>query len=352
MASNNLTSGRTNPIISNLLLTSAAANEGKYTFSKLGFAGFSLPNASYFKGQFAAIPLAQQFGDARVVGTGALKRNSGGTYVDVTRERAFDTTDYECIERAPKAFIDQLDIDRTGDDRIALLNMKMSRALQLTSAIFDDFEYDVCSTVFNTSSFSNATVVGLTGGVGTAWSAAGSSPAKDGVAVQNLLRARGAKADYAVISFDVLQTLRSHPETLGVWYRTSGATNAAPVLAADATLAFWAEKWGLSKGVHVVETMYNSANPASTAVLSEFVTGKVAFHCADGLSNAYSIGGGITANGLVSLAIVRESEYRGYEDPTTDPHGLQLVGKHSYALVTPYASAVYRPAYILTSVNG
>lgn len=352
MASNNQTSGRTNPIISNLLLTSANANEGKYTFNKLKFAEYLLDNPSYFKGQIAAIPLAQQFGDGRVVGTGVLKRNVGGSYVDVSRERTFDTTDFECVERAPVTYIDQLEIDRTGDDRIALLNMKNSRTLQLTSAIFDDFEYDLLAAVFNTSSFSNATVAGLTGGIGTAWNAAGSSPAKDGVAVQNLMRARGAKVDYAVISFDVLQTLRSHPETLGVWYKTSGATNAPPVLDADATLQYWAQKWGLSKGVHVAETMYNSANPASTASLSEFVSGKVAFHCADGLSNSYNIGGNITANGLVSLAIVRESQYRGYEDPTTNPHGLQLTAKHSYALVTPYASAAYRPAYILTSVNG
>lgn len=349
MASNELSSGRVSPILSDLLLTSAQSNQGKYTFNKVPCT-FTLDTASKFKGSFRAIPLKDQFGDGRVVGTGALKHQVGSKYYDLTRERAFDSVDYQCVHRAGLVNVWDTEEERTEDTSIAGLMMRASRATMLTAAIFDDFEYDFVTAAFNTSSFSNADATALTGGGGVKWSGAGSSPAKDGIAVKAIMRLRGAKVDCAFLSYDVALALCSHPETLGVWYKTSGATNAPPSVDMETMLGVWARTWGLKYGVHVVESLYNSANPASTAALTEFVSDKVAFHCLDGLHNSYQVSDTITANGLVSLAVIREKDYTGKEDRLINPHGTQLVGLHAFDIVTPYASAAYRPAYVITDV--
>lgn len=349
MASNELNLGRVSPILSDLLLTAAQSNQDRYTFSKLPCT-FTLDTASKFKGAFRSIPLKDQFGDARAVGTGVLKQQVGGKYYDVTRERAFDSVNFECVHRAAKVLVFDIEEERTEDTSIAGLQMRASKATMLAAAIFDDFEHDFVSAVFDTSSFSNSDVIGLTGGAAFKWSALGSSPAKDGLAVKALMRARGAKITSAVLSWDVANALCSHPETLGVWSRHSGTTLASPSVSMQEMLATWARLWDLPDGVHVVETMYNSANPASDAALTEFVSDKVAFHCFDGLSNSYQVSDTITANGLVSLAVIREKGYTGMEDRITDPHGTQLVGQHAFDIVKPYSAASSRPAYILTDV--
>ena len=351
MASTNITSGFDTRALRELLLTSAAANEGKYLFPKLPF-NYRLQDTSLFKGTVRAIPIVHQYGEGGAVTDGSLIRQAHSQYFDATRARSFDETSYECLERSAKVLVDQQEVDDTANTEIAGLRMRESRLLHLTSLVFDAMEYDSCSAIFNTSNFSNATAALLSGGAGVAWNAAGSSPAKDGIAIQNLLRARGAKADYAVCSFDVAQSLRIHPETLNVWYKTSGATNAEPIADMDFALSLWAKRWGLSKGLYCVEAMYNSANPASTASLTEYASGKIAFHCADGLSNTYNVGGNITANGQVSLMCIRTQEPQVLEDVTTDPHGLQFTLKHRFTFHTPYASAATRPAYIITAVNG
>jgi hypothetical protein len=173
------------------------------------------------------------------------------------------------------------------------------------------------------------------------------------VAVQNLIRAQaGGQADYAVLTWDVAQALRYHPETINVSRVTSGAASVSTtVRTMDETLALWAERWELPLGVFVVKALYNSANPANTASLAEFQTGKAAFHCAAGLKGAVQVQDNVDiAGGLVSLVNLQESGYRGYEDPQTNPHGIQLAAKHSYAYTAAGASAATRPAYIITGV--
>lgn len=349
MASGEITSGRMSPILSELLFSQAAANQGRYLHGKLPF-NFVLSDGSKFKGSFRSLPIKDTFGDGRAVGTGVLKHSTGAQYYDLTRERSFDSVDFECVSRAGLVKVFDDEEEHTADVSISGLRMRDSKAMQLVTAIFDDFEYDVVSALFSTSSYSNADATALTGGAGVKWSGAGSSPAKDGLAVKALMRARGAFIDTVVLAYDVALALCSHPETLGVWYKTSGATLAPPSVDMATMKETWARIWGV-KTVEVVDAMYNSANPASTASLTEFVSDKVAFHCFDGLTNTYQFGdSNVQANGLVSLACVREYSYRGFEDRIVNPHGTQLVGKHAYALVTPYGSAAARPAYVLTDV--
>lgn len=350
MASNDITQGRTTSLIlSDLLFSSAQSNKGLYTFNKVPCT-FTLNTASKFKGSFRAVPIKDMFGDGRVVGTGALKHQTGSKYYNLTRERSFDSVDFQCVYRAGLVEVFDEEEERTEDTSIAGLMMRDTRATMLTSAIFDDFESDFVGGVFNTTNYSNADATALTGGAGVKWSGAGSSPAKDGLAVKAIMRARGAKVDCAFLSYDVALALCSHPETLGVWYKTSGATNAPPSVDMETMLGVWSRIWGLKNGVHVVETLYNSANPVSTAALTEFVSDKVAFHCFDGLQSAYQVSDTITANGLVSLAVIREKNYTGYEDRIINPHGTQFVGKHAFDIAVPYTSAACRPAYIITDV--
>ena len=71
MASTNLTGGRVSPIISELLLSAAQGNAGRYLAPTLP-CNFRLRNGSLFKGALRTIPTAQAFGDSRVVGTSVV----------------------------------------------------------------------------------------------------------------------------------------------------------------------------------------------------------------------------------------------------------------------------------------
>ena len=356
MASTNLTSGRPDPRLTGLLGKAASGNAGKYVSEKLPI-HFRLTDASYFSGKVRSLPLNQVYGDARVVGTSALKRGPNGEYLNLSRERSFDEVSFECAERAARVLVDQLEIDRTQNVELAALNMRDSRAMQLNAAIMDDFEYDVVSNTFSTSVYQNSPVALLSGGAQVAWNAAGSSPAKDGVAARNLIRSQsGVKPTLGVITNDVLEALRYHPETLGVIMRgnaangLAAAATASAMLQDDEVLAVWAKLWGLKDGLFAVDAMRNSANPSAAGTLAEMAAGKVAFHCVDGLRiPATQVVENVEVfGGAQSILCVRESELRGYEDVTINPHGLQLTAKHSYDIVAPNALA----AYVLTSVLG
>lgn len=359
MASQNLTSGRPDPRITGLLGKAAAGNAGRYIANALpiNFNLASVGGAPYFRGYVRSLPLNQVYGDARAVGTDLLKRGPGQNYLNLTRERTFSETLFECAERSAKVLVDQIEIDRTDDDEIAALNMRDSRAMQLYSTLMDAFEFDVAANVFSTSLFQNAAVGALTGGVQIAWNEAGSSPARDGVAVKNLIRAQsGVRPSFACVSNDVVEALRYHPETLGVVLRgdatqgIAGAAVPAALLQDDEVLNIWARLWGLRDGLFKFDAMYNSANPAATGTLAEMASGVIAFHCADGLRvpPTQVVDNVEVFGGAQSILVLRESEMRGFENETIDPHGLQLAAKHSYDIIAPNALA----AYVLTDVLG
>lgn len=356
MASANLTSGRPDPRLTQLLGKAASGNAGKYVAEKLPI-HFRLSDASYFSGKVRSLPLNQVFGDARYVGTSALKRQAGGAYVDISRERSFNEVSFECDERSAMVMVDQLEVDRTANMELAALSMRDSRAIQLNSTLMDDFEYEIVSALFSTSAYPDAAVAALTGGAQVAWNAAGSSPAKDGVAMRNLIRtASGEEPTMGVITHDVLEALRYHPETLGIVMRGTVANGFAAgvvpsaLMTEDEVLSIWARLWNLKDGLFAVKALRNSANPAATGTLAELASGGVAFHTTNGLSNASQVVDNVDVmGGAQSILCVRESEFRGYEDAVVTPyHGLQLVAKHSFDIVAPNVNT----AYVLTSVLG
>lgn len=349
MASVNITSGRQSPVISELLIGAASGNAGRYIAGQLPCIFDLAPGK--FKGTLRTLPVAQSYGDKRAVGTGALKRQSGASYYDLTRERAFDETSFEAVERAAAVFVDEQDELRTLDEEISGLKMRQSRAMQLITSILDDFEYDVLSALFSTATYPDAAVSALTGGVQVAWDTAGSSPAADFVAVENITRAAcGDRPTFGVMSHDVLQSLRFNAETLNVKVVTSGAAPVArPIVKWSDVLEMWADRWELSDGLFVVDAMYNSANPGQSASLAEIISGKIAFHTSNGIKNASQVAENVDViGGVQSFLVLREQGYRGYEDATINPHGVQLAGKHSYTTAAPVTGG----AYILTAVNG
>ena len=356
MASTNLTSGRPDPRITGLLGKAASGNAGKYIADKLPI-HHRLTDASFFSGKVRSLPLNQVYGASTMVGTSALKRAPNGAYANVGRDRTFAEVSYECDERSAKVDVDQLEVDRTSNTELAALSMRDSRAMQLYAAILDDFEYEIVTALASTAAYPDASVAALTGGAQVAWNAAGSSPARDGVACRNLIRGvSGTEPSFGVVSNDVLEALRYHPETLGIVMRGTVANGfaAAAVSAAllrdDEVLTIWARLWGLRDGLFAIKAMRNTANPILTGTLAEMATGIVAFHCADGLQVPASqvVENVEVYGGAQSILCVRESSLRGYEDANIDPHGIQLVAKHSYDIVVPNANA----AFVLTSILG
>lgn len=357
MASAELSSGRVSPILTEALITAAAGNAGRRVVEVLP-CHFNLSDASEFEGSFRTLPLDQIYGDKRAMGTGFLKQGNNAPARDLTRERDFDTVAYACEAEAAKVFVGYRELKRTMNDRIAGINLRTSRALQLMSTFRDVFEYDGLSAVFNTTNHQNATVAALTDGAGVAWDSVGSSPAQDGGAVQDLIRAKtGGEAKWAVMTHDVLRSLQRHPETLEMVLKgdaTKGVAMVAgkPRASAGAVLNAWREHWELEE-LFVVKAMRNSANPGQAGVLAEMVTGKVAFHNSDAIKTAVQVEDNVDAlGGLCSIACIHEEQFVGREIPSDDPEGVWMLGQRSYCWVTPGASAAVRPSYILTSVNG
>ena len=91
----------------------------------------------------------------------------------------------------------------------------------------------------------------------------------------------------------------------------------------------------------------NSANPNQTAVLADMVTGKIAFHTANGLMNAQQIEKDVEIlGGVQSIVCVQEFAPRGYEFQMEDPVGVKIIAARSYDIVAPNTGG----AYILTGV--
>ena len=120
-----------------------------------------------------------------------------------------------------------------------------------------------------------------------------------------------------------------------------------PASALSDVLAKWADLWELKDGLFPVRAQRNSANSNQTAVLAEMVTGKVAFHTANGLMNAQQIEKDVEIlGGVQSVVCVQEFAPRGYEFQMEDPVGVKFIAARSYDIVAPNTGG----AYILTGV--
>lgn len=334
-------------------MTAAAGNAGKYIHDKLPC--YITVGPAAFNGKLRTIPVKDIYGDSRYVTGRGMERQSGQQYVDIGRERAFVDTSYECVEEAPKEFIDEVDEQRTANDPNGAYGLKLSKMMNLQSTFMDRKEYKVVSAVTDTATYPTATVAALAEGVQVAWNAAGSSPTRDYKAIRKITRtATGETPTWGVISHDVLEELRVHPETVNLrGDLTKGVAIARDTeLTVDETLMLWARRWGLVDGLFPIEAMYNSANPALAGVLAEMSAGKVAFHCARGIKSAVQVVQDVQVRGgLVSFAVIEESAAEAFQNPETNPRGTQMVLRGRYTTVTPLGDAK-KSAFVLSSVLG
>lgn len=307
-----------------------------------------------YSGYVNAYPLALHLGDANLTGTSGagIQRQSGSAYARPYAGHRVVQTAYACIERAVAVDIDEQDLMRAGAnvDRLRAAQIAPLWATTRLAA-----ERALIAKVFDTSTYLTATVAALTGGSGISWKAAGSTPTSDGLAMRKAVRdATGQAPDYGVISYDVLDALRYHPETLNAKVYGDTADGPAAVIVRDtiveddAVLALWARRWKLPNGLFVADSMYNAAMPGQSVSLTDISTAKVAFHCSQGTRGAFQVGNDVNLGaGPASLVIPVEDDFRLLVNPITDPHGEQWTLKHSYGICQP--SNMTSTAFVLTA---
>lgn len=302
-----------------------------------------------FSGILFSLPLAMYTGDATHVGTGKLKRPAGATY-----PRPFGTYDavqttYECEERAGADSIDDVTAERMDD----VFDAIEQRATPLRRTILLDNEIEKFGTsgvVFNTANWPNVAVGALPGGGGAQWSAAGSTPVADGLAMQEAIRtAVGVYGDLGYMTHDVLDALRTHQQTLRLsGTLAQGLASSEIAVSDDEVIAFYRAKWRLRE-LYVVEALYNSANPGAALSLTEMRGGCVWFGCSSAARQARPArGGAMLGRGPTSFAILQEKGMRGYLWRTDDPPATHFAAAHSWDVA--YPSTMASTAYLLTGV--
>lgn len=302
-----------------------------------------------FKGILWSDDPRQYSGVAELVTGDGMKRAPSATS---SKSGDFDPlqANYECIERAHKKFLSEADENRS------LFPMREEqRRMSMMGRLFQlELEYECFSgQIFNTSNWSNAAVGALVGGKQVAWNAATSSPTQDGLAMRQIIRnTRGVYPNVGVITQDVLETLRTHPETLGVYGTVAqGLVNAPSSLPSDdQVIEKWRQIWRLERLI-AVEAMYNTNGTGEVLSLSDIESGQVWFGCDQGMANASEVVGGVSIEGgPVSLLRIDEIQPSADEERVKDPRGKWMYGWWSYVFVIPNDMA--STAYLLTGVNG
>lgn len=349
-------------------MSSTLQSQGRVDPILLDGIGFSIPGRPLFQqlpcrvpatggaysGYVNSYPLALQLGDANLTSTSGagIQRQSGSRYARPYNGHRAIQTAYACVERAVATDIDEQDIERAGANADRLRAQQVAPLWATTRLAA---ERVLIAKVFDTSTYLTATVAALTGGGQVSWLAVGSTPTNDGLKMRKAVRdATGQLPDYGVISYDVLDALRIHPETLNAKVFGDTADGPAAVIVRDtiveddAVLAMWAKRWKLPNGLFVADSMYNAGMPGQSVSLTDISTAKVAFHCSQGCRGAFQVGNDIELGaGPASLVVPVEADFRLRMDMNTDPHGEQWTLKHSYGTCQP--SNMTSTAFVLTA---
>lgn len=350
MASNSISSHRVDKAVEGYLLD-AGQDEGVLVADKVPEITVGSKN---FSGILYSMPLAAYLGDGSATATNKLKRAVDSPFPELFTDYVPTKTTYECEARGGKPRL-LTDLEAARWD--FSVELKAEKAYLLRRAILTGFEYDtMVGQVFAAGNWTNAAIGALTGGAGVAWSTkATSKPTQDGNAVRELIRsASGVYPDFGFITHNVLNALRTHPETLGAL--TIGAAPATmisignTILPDQAVLDLWAQRWGLSGGLFATDAQYNSANPGQAAVRAELAAGQLWMGCKRGVRGAMTGTGGVAllGSGPVSLLRVREYGLQGYSWRSEDPPGDWIAAEHSYTYVRPTDMA--GTAYLVTGV--
>lgn len=288
-------------------------------------------------------PLKALHGDGAKVGTAALKKGPGDTFPEIFTNVEPTKNEFKCeVHGGSPRLLSDREADRWDFD----LSLIEEKAMMLNRTL--DLDHEVVGlrdNVFNTANWYNADVAALTGGAHVAWSTPGTSdPNRDGNAMQKLIRGQsGVNADYGIMTYDLLNALRVHPQTLGIYSATavgmasiaSGGANMG--LDDDVVLGIWAKRWRLRLGLYVVDEMFNSANLGQDANLSEIASGKLWMGCKRGVMGISTGSAGVAIRGAGPVSLVRlvESQKTGYSWRENNPPGTKIAADESYCYLMP-----------------
>lgn len=313
-------------------------------------------SAGEFKGTAWSMPLATYAGHGALISNNGFVFNPSGPYPRPFTGYKPTETSYECKHHGAAWDVSLVDIEHAEKFPIAPHEQYagiVGRNLEL------EFEYDLLNNaVYSTSNWADVAVTALTGGGQVAWNAAGSTPIKDGRAMQELIRARcGFYGDYGFVTHDVLLTLSTHPHTLRVLGDPTKGVAVVDGMVVDdqAVLALYAKLWRLKYGLFSSEAMYNTADPLAAMSLGEMASGKVWIGCKAGVQGAMTgQSGGTTGimlgSGPVSFMVAREKAIFGKRWRTDEPDAEHGAGIQAYSFVFP--SDMADTAELLTGVNG
>lgn len=308
--------------------------------------------AENYSGIAYTYPLKAMHGDGGKVGTAAMKRGPSDPFPELFTDVEPTKTTFQCEIHggAPRSLSDR-EAERWQFD-VGLIEEK---AMMLNRSLDLDHELvGMRDTIFNTGNWFNAAVAALTGGAGVAWSTLNTSnPTKDGLAVGQIIRAAsGVAPDYGCITNDVLNVLRYHPQTIGVYAASAVGLASVQDLAVpdDQVLAIWAKRWRLRLGLYVVDEMYNASNMGQDASLTEIGTGKLWMGCKRGAMGGIAAAGGVAIRGAGPVSVVRlvETQKRGYSWREDNPPATKIAADESYCYLTP--TDMKGTAYLVTGL--
>lgn len=347
MASNSISSHRVDAAVQGFLADAGQSDEM--------LVAHQIPevkvDAKRFSGILYSMPPAAYLGDGARIANDSLKMSAQDPFPEIHADYTPTKNIYECVARGAKP-------RRIADREAARWDFPIQMLEQWTfttrRTVNLAFEYDsLVNQIFATGNWPDVAVGALTGGAQVAWDVATSSPIQDGLAMRDLIRAgSGVYPDYGFVTYDVLQALRIHRETLGVFGTNAqglvAVANAAP--SDDAVLRFYADKWRLPGGLFCSQALYNSANSGQSTTIAEVASAQVWMGCKRGVSGGGLREGGVAllGQGPVSVVRVREYDLTGYRWRAEDPAGEYVAVDHSYTYVRP--SDTTNTAYLLTGV--
>lgn len=309
-----------------------------------------------FSGTLWSMPLRTLLGDGEYVGSGKLKRAPNAKFPRPFNDFQMTETSYKCEERSLADFIDRVTRNRWAGPLAA----EIVRAKSARMTLLLNFEAEVIgSTVFNTGNWPDVAIGGLGGrSAQLAWTAAGSTPKIDGRRLRDLVRTAtgGIFPDYGYVTYAAVEACTSHPDFTG--HRgtlAQGLAQGPAVVSQNEVVEQMRAAWQLDE-LHVVEAMYNSANPGQTLSVAEIETGgQLWLGCKRGMVGAAGspdglAGGAQLGAGPVSFVVLREDlaaampetmgvvprgGFFGMRWETNDPPGTDMAAGHSFAVCIP-----------------
>lgn len=308
-----------------------------------------------FRGTVWSMPIRAYLGDGQHIGTTKMQRAPGAKFPRPMNDFEPTETAYKCQERSAADFIDAVTARRFKDVPYGAEQWKAGTLRWLLKL---DYEAVVIADgVFATGNWTDQ-AVGALGGASAqlAWTNLASTPKTDGRRMRDLIRTAsgGITPDYGYITYAAVEACCRHPDFTGhVGTYAQGFAPGAPWVSPQDVIAQMKAAWSLSE-LHVVQAMYNSANPGQAVTVAEIESGgQLWMGCKRGMGGAAGAGQGVVNGaqvglGPVSFLVVKEDlskipgmegvgsgDFAGFRWESNDPPGTDIAGASSFAFVMP-----------------